>query len=706
MKKFFYFMLTLACIAIALPSCKEDPIAEPAITLENPVETFLSAGNALTKEVTITSNYDWTATAPESDDWVTIEKVGANKLKITVTPNPTTQSRQSKITITGGYEGNMKTAYITVQQDAGDETVMEVNVEELIFLAAGEAKQLELITNQTIWEGILETAADWVSFEKNEKGFMVTAKENTEGDERSVNMVIKVGVEGNQQEAIVKISQFGTKPTIRFAKEELTVSADGGKFDIEVVTNQSAWEPGERILYEIHAGDWIKLSQEGNKLIIDVEENIALTDRKAGIVVLANKGPEEIKDTLRLVQSADVAATLTMDPHVVYAKNAGTHELAIVTNRKAWDYKITKEATGNWITINKKGNALEIKLTENSGDDRSMEIEVFAGKGTNIVAQTIKITQLGTKTSVYVVPSTITLNNNGDEQKVKVVTNSATWNFEVPSDAKSWLTVTKVNDELSVKATKVEAGSRSAKVKVTVGEGASAAEAILEVKQNKIYKVGDIYEVNGVKLGMVFSVTDGGAHGKVFSLKQMESYPSFMAYRPGEVDTWQTEIYGAVSRTDGRLNENVLKQKEPTEWRTRFPALGWIDKKNQDEGNPGWYWPAIEELAELHIMFAGEKNTDWVISDKSKQNRDRINQLLTDAGGDILVYEDPRPWTQQFLLSSTEEFYQMQPRAWAMYLANYWEVANERASEWDEEPEPGDPFFSEAGAAVRAVLRF
>lgn len=41
----------------------------------------------------------------------------------------------------------------------------------------------------------------------------------------------------------------------------------------------------------------------------------------------------------------------------------------------------------------------------------------------------------------------------------------------------------------------------------------------LTIIQSKYYKVGDLYVVNGEPLGLVYEISDGGAHGKVVALK-------------------------------------------------------------------------------------------------------------------------------------------------------------------------------------------
>ena len=77
------------------------------------------------------------------------------------------------------------------------------------------------------------------------------------------------------------------------------------------------------------------------------------------------------------------------------------------------------------------------------------------------------------------------------------------------------------------------------------------------------YGVGDYYEAEGVR-GVVFSVTDGGRHGKILSLEET-SLP------------WQTgrgiDVVGAADQDNGAVNLEQVKSQD--NWQERFPAFAW-----------------------------------------------------------------------------------------------------------------------------------
>ena len=97
------------------------------------------------------------------------------------------------------------------------------------------------------------------------------------------------------------------------------------------------------------------------------------------------------------------------------------------------------------------------------------------------------------------------------------------------------------------------------------------------------YGVGDYYEAEGVR-GVVFSVTDGGRHGKILSLEET-SLP------------WQTgrgiDVVGAADRENGAVNLEQVKSQD--NWQERFPAFAWCAGLGE-----GWYLPAVNEMAEIN----------------------------------------------------------------------------------------------------------
>lgn len=100
---------------------------------------------------------------------------------------------------------------------------------------------------------------------------------------------------------------------------------------------------------------------------------------------------------------------------------------------------------------------------------------------------------------------------------------------------------------------------------------------------DKIYEVGDVYFRKG-KSGIVFSVTDGGRHGKIVSGNYGYCTWSQINIESGEV--------GTFDENDGM--NNMAKIREIQGWHEKFPAFAWCADKGKD-----WYLPARNELRTL-----------------------------------------------------------------------------------------------------------
>ena len=99
-----------------------------------------------------------------------------------------------------------------------------------------------------------------------------------------------------------------------------------------------------------------------------------------------------------------------------------------------------------------------------------------------------------------------------------------------------------------------------------------------------IYAVGDLYPNATNPVGVVFSVTDEGAHGKVLSLTQSDKI------------SWGADgITGAIDKEDGRVN--VAKIKALDSDLSDYPAFKWC----ADLG-AGWYLPAKDEISAFYSV--------------------------------------------------------------------------------------------------------
>ena len=119
-------------------------------------------------------------------------------------------------------------------------------------------------------------------------------------------------------------------------------------------------------------------------------------------------------------------------------------------------------------------------------------------------------------------------------------------------------------------------------------------EEVLAKEQQATYKIGDIYNKDGV-VGVVVILTDDGRHGVVMSLDEACLVWSKLPRK-------SLERVGASSKTDGELNHKSLEKyiaDKGLSW-SDFPAFEWCRAKGE-----GWYLPSVNELWAAGTMYMG-----------------------------------------------------------------------------------------------------
>lgn len=139
------------------------------------------------------------------------------------------------------------------------------------------------------------------------------------------------------------------------------------------------------------------------------------------------------------------------------------------------------------------------------------------------------------------------------------------------------------------------------------------------------YKVGDLYNENGVK-GVVFSVSADGRSGKIVSMKGSDGGVLWASSK-----SCQKKLLGLNDNHDGENNMATVMRQD--NWRSNYPAFDYCASL----GN-GWYLPAVEELKLLLL-------NDSV--------HDAVNRTL-DANGGTKLYNKGDP---KWYWSSTEGTY-------------------------------------------------
>lgn len=158
------------------------------------------------------------------------------------------------------------------------------------------------------------------------------------------------------------------------------------------------------------------------------------------------------------------------------------------------------------------------------------------------------------------------------------------------------------------------------------------------------YKVGDIYNKNGIK-GMVVVVDETGKHGLLLSLAESEA--DWTSDNDLNLET------SAFYEDDGMKNmEAIAKyiQDKNKSWND-FPVFNWARSLGK-----GWYIPAKNELLAIWTNLNGG---DLKLNKKSKKTWKEYNKAIKKADGDALftklsVMESGMNHVLMGMISSTE----------------------------------------------------
>lgn len=137
------------------------------------------------------------------------------------------------------------------------------------------------------------------------------------------------------------------------------------------------------------------------------------------------------------------------------------------------------------------------------------------------------------------------------------------------------------------------------------------------------YKVGDLYDVNGLK-GIVFKVDDSGQHGLIMSLDDCDD--SWCVIKLNKKDTKHESIptdTEAFDENDGQKNMDVIEKyinETGISW-DYFPLMKWAR-----ELGDGWYIPAKNELWDI-IKYVNIGETQTMEMDTLRALDKRIKNI-------------------------------------------------------------------------------
>lgn len=696
--KIKHFLLGLLCAFLVwgLSSCKdeEEVVMPVGLSLGTTQTTFEFEALGGEQKIALKSNYPCHAEmSPAADSvWCKLA-VTEKELVITPTVNYDTVVRSSKVRIFSGEGENVESLYLDIVQKAGDKMSIVFMPEKVVVAPDDEQKEVMYMTAspEIEWKWKGDTLVDWIEViqDKENSKLILKPQLNPGLVSRFADLEVSGGIGGNRFTEVLNIEQMGNRPMVKVNPDTVRVGANGEKIDLEILCTLA-----ECNIYNL---DWATVEEKeegGYTLNIAVNPNLAA--REGSILVTGTQDTVTVYTNLKIYQEKNVKATISANKSKIGFETAGgSQEVEITSSWETWEAIVSEDAP--WCTITKDGNKLKINATASDQEnDRFAIITLKTGDGSNTASSQIAVTQFGTKPSLVLSSDRITLDEQGSEVIVNVTTNAELWGCTLPEgEEQKWCKVTPdyANNQIKISADPAEAGSRS--VELTVEIPQTDVQVKLTIVQSKFYKVGDVFVVNGEKLGIVYEVSDGGAHGKVFALKAHRDLN--IVYRQGlpydEENPTDPNNVGVVARSEVDGQENMKGYKSIPNWKNHFPIAAYVDNMNDENGFPGWYLPSIRELLAMVAWIDGT-----VLSQNGgidgeplveptediKKKRKAINQLIVDNGGNELYFYG---YDQSFIIdqtisreadyfnciwSSTETDYQTHPMIFSFYLRNGW----------------------------------
>lgn len=641
----------LAAVALiaGLGACSSDD-TEPSLAVKAPDGGLTFGTFSLTPQtITVDASTDWTfEVSPEGIFEVTRSDDNKTLSVSPVAPN----YNNTEATATVAVKAGSQTAYIALKQSANAATFLRLNDAELtgdhpiLIVETGVSDdegtyEIPLLTNHTISirkstdqtlpatdaQQAASTRAnaiegvDWLTYDLNqeitEEGPVTTLVlrynyYDNQSEQRHVNIdiVANASGEGNSTATVsLSIVQMADTPTI------IINPTDGLQYDFDPAQPQTVSVAANVdysiAIYPETSREWITVAENvetsANGKVktykVTVAPNYDMRSRAGGFYAIQqNASGEPLRANVQIAQAAAPNAQVSIAQKNIIFAAEDKEKLVEVTS--TFGASTECEVVGedgqpvDWMTAEYNADAQFVTLKPVGAlpsQNRTATLKVSCGAGDNTATATATVTQLGTEPTLVLDPANLGIDQNGTAQVVTVLTNQDSWSIE-QSMVPSWATVTTdaAKNTITVSAQPFdETGSRDFKLTVKAGD----LTAELTVVQALTYKVGDIYMKDGKALGVVYAVSDGGMHGKVFSFKVYNKNDKPMkAFNTPAFTTFPS------SKTDGLANMEAIRSN--SDWETLSPATKYVSDISTEDGVT-WYIPAIEELKELVSYMAG-----------------------------------------------------------------------------------------------------
>ena len=424
----------------------------------------------------------------------------------------------------------------------------------------------------------------------------------------------------------IALVSLPSTPAIVINPSDLVFAYDAAEAQtVSVISNvpyaiDASWQAGTGTWSEYPEIELVEKGDLVNVYSVKVPEYALAEDRVARIGFMQSDAAigEGLAAQLEVRQTAAPEAAITLNESELIFNNDEDTKLVTMTSSLSEKYISVscEDEAGepvDWFDAEYDAASGTLVVTVKAAPEDADNVGVLTvtvGEGTNTVEASIRVRQLSSAPSVALSPAEVILNESGDPVTVKVITNQSSWSID--SDPSGYFTATAdlQNNTVTVSGKPMTAGSET--YTFTVRAGGATAE--LTVSQSKTYKVGDPFtNADGDVVGIVYEVTDGGIHGKAFSLTVDNlNERVFFAEAGWNQDNYIAQINEEarpLSLSDGKAN--CEKMKNEPDWENKFQNLKWVEDLGKEQGVE-WYIPSINELKSLLEYMSGATFTDVV----------------------------------------------------------------------------------------------
>ena len=280
----------------------QDAKSKPILTLSI---SFKGDGSAIpagggTKEVTVTSNGQWSASLPKDCKWLTLDKDGGtNDGTLTLTAKENTAYEPRKVTLTVSLDEDDKSQTLEITQAANPKPVLELEQENVVTGPLGSAREVKIRSN-VAWKATPTVA--WLHVKPSEgtgsksATLTITADENTAEKGRSGTITIE-STDGSKLTRTLTVAQ---KPAavaatgISLNPASMTMGSGGGMVGFNVYASKGWTISG--------SPDWMHPDAtrgSGTRLVIvRFDRNESGAERTGKLTVKSDDGKAERTFTL------------------------------------------------------------------------------------------------------------------------------------------------------------------------------------------------------------------------------------------------------------------------------------------------------------------------------------------------------------------------------------------------------------------------